>query len=234
MILVARLSDWTTSEQSNRRKFQYGASAVHLKDGQVIVQLGSGDREKPLQGSEAANVVNRFYGIRDNVTRTAQSDVTPVTHSGAGLAGLANVTGQDPVEPETTVGSGGWYFNLVTTSAPYEQVVTTPLTIGGVTYFSTYQANGTPKEGACYNLGTARAYRVNFQTGTKLPDAPLATEFLRGGFAPSPVAGIALVDGKKVPFIIGGQGASQVGVDKPVLNPKKKRTPVYRYQRIDR
>jgi len=234
MILVARLSDWTTSEQSNRRKFQYGASAVHLKDGQVIVQLGSGDREKPLQGSEAANVVNRFYGIRDNVTRTAQSDVTPVTHSGTGLAGLANVTGQDPVEPETTVGSGGWYFNLVTTSAPYEQVVTTPLTIGGVTYFSTYQANGTPKEGACYNLGTARAYRVNFQTGTKLPDAPLATEFLRGGFAPSPVAGIALVDGKKVPFIIGGQGASQVGVDKPVLNPKKKRTPVYRYQRIDR
>ena len=45
--------------------------------------------------------------------------------------------------------------------------MTTPLTIAGVTYFSTYQARWNPGgPRSCTNLGTARAYQVDFQTGT--------------------------------------------------------------------
>ena len=73
---------------------------------------------------------NRFYGFFDNVTVT--SGVTPVV--GYGTADLLmDVTGlsNDSITPSALASYKGWFMNLSTTAAPYEQVVTTPLTIAG-------------------------------------------------------------------------------------------------------
>ncbi len=237
MVKVAEVAQWGANE-SERRKFMYAPSTVVLGN-QVTVLVGSGDREKPSSKSSAAKVLNRFYGIRDNVTVT--SGVTPVrgygpSTDGTGqpinLADLTNVTNMNPVDP-TSLAPLGWFRDLSTTSEPYEQVVTAPLTLAGVTYFSTYQAKSS-SAGSCSNLGTARAYQVDFQTGTRLPDKPLVTTFVSQGIPPSPVGGVVLIDGKLVPFVIGGPGPTPLSPSKVIPKVRPDRKPVYRYQRIDR
>jgi len=234
IVKVAEVAQWGADE-SERRKFMYAPSTVVLGS-QVTVLVGSGDREKPSSSSKAAKVQNRFYGIRDDVTIT--SGLTPVrgygsSAGGADLADLKNVTDINPIDPASLTLFKGWFRDLSTTSEPYEQVVTAPLTLAGVTYFSTYQAKSS-SAGSCSNLGTARAYQVDFQTGTRLADKPLVTTFVSQGIPPSPVGGVVLVDGKLVPFVIGGPGPTPLSPSKVVPNVRADRKPVYRYQRIDR
>ena len=49
----------------------------------------------------------------------------------------ASVTTLDPTE---LANYKGWFLDLSSTTLPYEQVVTTPVTLAGVTYFNTYRA----------------------------------------------------------------------------------------------
>lgn len=226
---IATVAAWGGST-SERRKFMYAPSVVVLGT-QTTVLLGTGDREKPSSQSSAAQVVNRFYGFFDNVTVT--SGITPVIGYGTpdqllDVTGLSNNT----ISLATLASFKGWFMNLSTTAAPYEQVVTTPLTIAGVTYFSTFQAKDVAGSATC--LGTARAYQVDFQTGTSLPGLSLVTDFISEGIPPSPVGGVVSIDGKTVPFLIGGPGASPLAPTKIVPKIKPTRKPVYRYQRIDR
>ena len=122
-------------------------------------------------------------------------------------------------------------------SANYEQVVTTPLTIAGVTYFSTFQVteNAVSDAGTaqCASLGTGRAYQIDFQTGTKVAGLPLVTTFVGQGIPPSPVGGVVSIDGVPTPFLIGGTGPTVLSPTKVVPKVKPNRKPVYRYQRID-
>src|SRR6185312_16081694 len=104
--------------------------------------------------------------------------VTAAIGYGASPSDFYDVTGLAGFDPLTLAAYKGWFLNLSTTAAPFEQVVTTPLTIGGVTYFSTYQAKANAEAQACTNLGTARAYQIDFQTGTSLPGQPLQQAFL--------------------------------------------------------
>ena len=111
----------------------------------------------------------------------------------------------------------------------------TPLTIGGVTYFSTYQAKA-GSSGSCSNLGTGRGYQIDFQTGVQRPNEAgdqLPTTFITDGIPPSPVGGVVSIDGKTKAFCIGCPGPSPVSPTQ--INPevKKTRKPAYRYQRID-
>ena len=226
---IATVAQWG-GDAGERRKFMYAPSVVVLGT-QATVLLGSGDREKPSARSPAAQVRNRFYGFFDDVSVT--SGVSPAVGYGTPDR-LLDVTGlsNDTVAPSALAGYRGWYMNLSTTSEPYEQVVTTPLTIAGVTYFSTFQAKDVKGSATC--LGTARAYQVDFQTGTKLPGLSLVTDFISEGIPPSPVGGVVSIDGKTVPFLIGGPGASPLSPTKIVPKVKPNRRPVYRYQRIDR
>ncbi|MDP3823392.1 MAG: PilC/PilY family type IV pilus protein [Burkholderiales bacterium] len=226
---IASVGQWGGST-SERRKFLYAPSAVVLGN-QVTVLVGTGDREKPSSTSNAALVVNRFYGIRDDVTVT--SGVTPVVGYGAAPAGLYDVTGATALDPLALATYKGWFLNLTTTAPPFEQVVTTPLTISGVTYFSTYQAKANASRSSCTNLGTARAYQIDFQTGTGLPGQPLAQPFLSPGIPPSPVGGLVTINGKTIPFVIGGSGPTVLSPTKIVPKVKPDRKPIYRYQRID-
>ncbi|HXD06971.1 MAG TPA: PilC/PilY family type IV pilus protein [Burkholderiaceae bacterium] len=231
---IATVSDWTTA--SERRKFMSAPSVVMLGT-QATILVGTGDREKPLNTDPAAAVNNRFYGMRDDITNTSVATTSVIKGYGpdSSITQLTNVTNaQTPVDP-TTLAAGGWYMNLSTTSTPFEQVVTTPLTIGGRTHFSTYQA-ATPGSTQCTNLGTARAYTVDFQTGVMSPNSigNIAPDtFVSQGIPPSPVGGVVSIDGKTVPFCIGCSAPTVLtpSLVKPVV--KANRKPIYRTQRID-
>ena len=204
---------------------------------QATVLVGTGDREKPSAESVAARVKNRFYGIRDNFT--AVSSVTAVVGydtGGTEPSSLLNVTSSTGLAATALTGKQGWFRDLSTTSTPYEQVVTTPLTLGGVTYFNTYQAKASGTN-QCSNLGTGRAYQIDFQTGSALADAPLVTVFESEGIPPSPVGGVVVIgDGssqRSVPFIIGGPGATPISPKRVTPSVRANRKPLYRFQRID-
>ena len=227
---IASVGQWGAST-SERRKFMYAPSTVVLGT-QVSVLVGTGDREKPTSTSNAALVPNRFCGIRDDISVT--TGVTPVIGYGSAPADLRDVTGLTSLDPLALVSYKGWYMNLSTTAAPYEQVVTSPLTIGGVTYFSTYQAKSNASSSVCSDLGTARAYQIDFQTGTSVPGQPLTQTFLSPGMPPSPVGGLVTINGQTIPFVIGAGAPSVLSPVKVVPKVTPNRKPVYRYQRIDK
>lgn len=243
---IATVSDWTTA--SEQRKFMYAPSVVMLGT-QATVLVGTGDREKPLASGSAASVNNRFYGIRDDVTKVGALDAdgsavanTPTVVIGYGTDAslvtnnqLTNVTGVGTAMDPTTLKANGWYMNLFTTTTPYEQVVTTPLTIGGQTYFSTFQAKSSTSTNKC-SLGTGRAYKVDFQTGVISPNSDGVYQpdtFKSEGIPPSPVGGLVSIDGKTVPFCIGCTGPTVLSPNKIVPKVKPDRKPVYRSQKID-
>jgi type IV pilus assembly protein PilY1 len=236
---VGVVSDW--SVPAEKRKLMNAPSTVKLGN-QVTVLVGSGDREKPSATSNASKVENRFYGIRDDVSVTTSVPLAigygpessiPIPSGKNNLKNVTNSTSFDPTLLNDPL--RGWYLNLSSASEPYEQVVTTPLTLAGVTYFSTYQAKApSASANACTNLGTARGYQVDFQTGTQVGNLPVATEFLSQGMPPSPVGGVVMVDGKPVPFVIGGPGKTPITPKKvvPIVRPDRK--PVFRTIRIDK
>jgi type IV pilus assembly protein PilY1 len=164
------------------------------------------------------------------------SSVPVVAGYGSAPAELLNVTGASSVSLTDLAVKRGWFMDLFTTTQPYEQVVTTPLTIGGVTYFNTYQAAG---EGStCSNLGTARGYAVDFQTGVQQKNdlgelAPM--EYLSQGIPPPPRGGTVDVDGETVTFCISCAGEKSIlDPEEPIVKLRPSRKPVYRYQRIDK
>jgi type IV pilus assembly protein PilY1 len=235
-VKVATVTDWTTL--SERRKFMYAPSVVVLGT-QTLILVGTGDREKPSAGSNAASVNNRFYGIRDNVTLPS---VTPVVGYGTAAVGthlpdLVNVTNQTTVDKVAMASRKGWFMDL-SSSSPMEQVVTTPLTIAGTTYFNTYQAKpASNSANSCSNLGTARAYKVDFETGIGKPNVSNQTgpeTFLSPGIPPSPVGGLVSVDGKTYPFCIGCSGPTVLTPTNPLVPVRPNRKPVYRYERVDK
>lgn len=224
---IATVAQWdTTSRSSERRKFMYAPSVVVIGS-QAIVLAGTGDREKPAAGSAASRTRNRFYGLRDAYAST--TDVMPIVGHGDTPPELKNAA-TEVLDPKDAV--SGWYRELSTTTEPYEQVVTTPLTLGGVTYFNTYQAKSGGAQ-QCNNLGTGRAYQMNFQTGAQVSGAPLMSPFIAGGIPPSPVGGTVLIEGQRLPFVIGGPGPTPISPQQVVPQVRADRRPVYRVQRID-
>ncbi len=131
----------------------------------------------------------------------------------------------------------GWFIDLAVTLNPLEQVVTTPVTVGGATYFSTFQADDL-STASCSNLGTGRGYAVNFLTGgLRSGDTLRQEDFTGGGIPPSPVAGVVEIGKDKVPFCLGckppdGGGSSLEGtrVEIPIV---QRRNKVYRVRQID-
>jgi type IV pilus assembly protein PilY1 len=235
VVKIATVSQWGGS-LAERRKFMYAPSVVALGT-QVTVLVGTGDREKPSANSNAAQVLNRFYGIRDDVTVVDQSSISVGIGYGSGAttpspAGFKDVTSMNTLDPTALSGYKGWFLTLSSTAAPYEQVVTTPITLAGVTYFNTYRAKSA-NANMCRNLGTGYAYQVDFQTGIAPVGRPLTTQFVTEGIPPSPVGGLVVVDGKTVPFIIGGPGATPISPSKISPKVRPDRHPAYRYRRID-
>ncbi len=238
---IATVSQWGgSSALSERRKFMYPPSVVALGP-KVLVLIGTGDREKPSSTSKAAYVKNRFYSFRDDVSvTTSVSAVVGYTNTATDPVteppDLINVTNRTTVALSSITAVKGWFLDLYS-EFPYEQVVTTPLTLGGVTYFNTFQAKSDSADArVCGGLGTARGYQVDFQTGVEQLNSNNSYDpeiYLSGGIPPSPVGGLVTVDGKTRPFCIGCAGTTILTPKTPVIKPRPNRKPMYRYERID-
>lgn len=237
-VLVAVVSDWSAGAE--KRKFMAAPNVIVTSTSQALVLIGTGDREKPSAASTAAQVRNRFYGLKDTFRVAAPTpavgfgQVPPGTH----LADLMNVTGRTTVNAGALAVTRGWFLDLYTTSVPYEQVVTTPLTLGGITYFNTYQARQDARDGSCSNLGTARGYQIDFLTGVMQVNAKgdrSPSTYLSQGIPTDPVGGSVHVDGTDRWFCL-SCGKSSTILDPAALTvaPNARRTPVYRYIRNTR
>ncbi|NMF88922.1 pilus assembly protein [Aromatoleum petrolei] len=255
---VAMVADWSVTSKS--RKFLYAPDVVTIGEFNIVL-IGTGNREKPLEKSAAALVKNRFYGFWDSYKQTTKSSpafVTiddrtdcdkagdAVTDTGCDLmnTSTASVTGYLTAFSDPLLRPRGWVIDLENTAN--EQVVTTGATVGGLVNFSTFRAGQEVKDGepvGCSALGTARGYAACFlHGGASCDDVPPAgasrsNEFAGGGLPPSPVTGVVEVDGKIVPFIIGGKpeagSGSPLEAKLPPIPIKKNRTKVYRYKKID-
>lgn len=255
---VATVADW--SDTTKRRKFLYAPDVVTIGDFNIVL-IGTGNREKPLQMSLAAQVKNRFYGIWDNYKLTSSStpvfntinDSTDCDPAGDAVlkSGCQLMNTTDPtVSGYLTAFSAsnpllrGWVVDLE--NSTNEQVVTSGATVGGLVNFSTFRAGQETRAGepvSCSALGTARGYAACFlHGGATCEDVPPAgttrsAEFVGGGLPPSPVTGVVEVNGQIVPFIIGGkppqEGGSPLDAKLPKIPIKRDRTKVYRYKKID-
>ncbi|RZL89613.1 MAG: pilus assembly protein PilY [Variovorax sp.] len=220
-----------------KRKFFFPPDVVLTKGYDVVLNI-TGDREHPLLAHSATNaVVNRFYMIKDtNVGMDSKAWATVRDDSSntadAVPTTLFRVTATTPYDNTL----GGFY---VTLPGVGEKGVNAPTTVGGLVYFGTNQPIA-PSSNSCQaNLGTARAYAVNFLTGNSKSNV-----LDGGGLAPSPVFGIVTVkvDGKdrQLPFLIGGgggigaDGKSGLGAQKPEIPLKMRRQRTYWYRETDR
>lgn len=194
------VGDWKLFKLANlaeagvARKFFYQPDIVLSKDFHTVL-IGTGDREKPLMTTSA----DRFYGLRD-------------FKLGTDATGMVALTPSDLVLGTTTIDATvkGWYIAL----EAGEKVVNSPLTIAGVTYFSTNKPQPPAPMLCSANLGRARSYGLDFVSGTAGLDRDgngtkdvndMYTDLVGGGLPPSPVGGIVqLDDGRLVGFIIGG------------------------------
>lgn len=249
---VAKIADWSNTER--RRKFLYAPDVVTVGSFNIVL-IGTGNREKPLENSPAAKVRNRFYGFWDQydlttgfVTIDDSTDCdaagdTIMSNSRCQLMNTSDTTKDYlPVFSSVTTRPRGWVIDLdhTTSTGPNEQVVTAAATVGGLVNFSTFQA---VNPDSCSALGTARGYAACFlhggaSCGTPLPEGTSRSEvFVGGGLPPSPVSGVVEINGKIVPFIIGGKpdapGGSALEAKLPSIPIKKDRTKVYRYKKID-
>ena len=202
------------------RKFFFRPDVVVSKDYDLVV-IGSGNREDPLN----ATSTDRFYMLKDKKTIKDASGMIAITTADLVTGGSA----QSALDAAL-----GWYINL----APGEKVVNAPLSIAGITFFSTNKPTP-PAPGVCSpNLGEARAYAIDFLTGGAGVDrngdgtkdsSDLSVKLTGGGLPPSPVGGVVQLDnGKLVDFVIGsGAGGSPLAPEKPPRTIPKVRKKLY-------
>ncbi len=207
----------------SRRKFLYPPDVVYSSDANGpydSVLIGSGDREHPFNGAGTTTnplinaVTNRYYMIKDRNTgftysggTITESDLYDTTTNLLQTGSAAQIT----AATAALTAAKGWYITLLTG----EKVVSSSVTLGGATFFNTNQPTP-PTPGVCTgNLGIAREYTVNFQTGGAIiPFNGLAatSRFVvhaGGGYPPSPVAAIVNIGGKLQQVLISGTSVLQ-------------------------
>jgi type IV pilus assembly protein PilY1 len=193
---VAALADEGAS-----RKFYYAPDVVQTKDFTTIL-VGTGNRERPL----ITSTNDRFYTLLDyKTTKGAPVDEATITNASLVPQGT----------PITLGSSAGCYLVL---DPAGEKVVTSAVSTGGYTYFSTNRPTPPAPNSCNANLGIAKSYRLPLFCG-----APESIELAGGGLPPSPVIGEVEVQvpagptdpndtTKTVPFIIGGFNAELSGL----------------------
>lgn len=190
------------------RKFMFAPDVVE-DSGTYFLMIGSGDREKPLSSyTNASSVVNHFFMVKDRPTDATWLTTENAT-CGANVickASLLSITTIDNPTQAQLDEKKGWYLGMTSR----EQVVTSAITVFGVTTFSTHQP-AVPVIGSCSsNLGTTNVYNINYTNAAIANGTGSRYERVVGdGLPPSPVAGmVRLDDGTIVPFVIGAKPGS--------------------------
>lgn len=170
--------------KNNDRRFFHAPDVVQTRDSNGpydAVLIGSGDRANPLDESIGSKIpVNYFYMFKDrDTTSGTTSFVTPLytmssstststSISNAQLADLTNdcmQTGSCSSTTQAALNSYGWEMQMV--QAVGEKVLSRPITINGVVYFTTYLPPDTTSTGTCSpSEGTGLKYAVNLQDAT--------------------------------------------------------------------
>lgn len=205
------------------RKFMFAPDVVE-EGGMYYLMIGSGDREKPLNAYTASGgVANYFFMLKDKPNEPAWlADEATASRCGTGypmlcLATLTPITDSSTPSESSLASSKGWYLGLRSS----EQVVTSAITIFGVTTFSTH-IPAVPLAGACTsNLGTASVYNIRYLNAASANGTSNRYETIAGGgLPPSPVAGkVTLDDGRTVPFVIGAKPNSSLEGGEPPTPP---------------
>jgi len=243
---------WTitkiASTTGSGRKFLFGPAALALTN-QVIVALGSGDRERPLITNYpyTTPVQNRFYTFFDAFS------ATNVNLDGSSMT---NFTTNTDCNSAVASGQHGWFMDL--NAGTGEQTVTSSVIFGGTVFWSTNRP--VASQSSCStNLGEARGYAVNLLNASGvigtggLCGGSRSGAFTGGGLPPSPVIGVVPVktdtngdgvvdanDGSRnIPVCIGcidltTGGGSPIGAQQPPVPIKQKRSRVYWYPQGDK
>lgn len=167
-----------------------------------LLALSSGDREHPLESSQANSVSNNFFVVKDfsvdkDARRTGAVGETPTDPTVITKATLFNGGGVDDgngnlaLNPYNAAAAAsnpsGFYIAL----ASGEKGVNAPVTTRGTTFFGTNKpipvVSGQLTCSA--NLGEARGYSISPFTG-----ALDFTEFEGGGLPPTPTTGVVSID----------------------------------------
>lgn len=216
---TSAVSDWgiyklAALSGSGTRKFFYPPDVV-VTNNYTAVLVGSGDREKPL----ATTSTDAFFTLYDTLTGkgTPSSAPTAITSSSLGLVGSSESL------------TNGCYIPMATTG---EKIVNAPVSVGGITYFSTNQPAPVSTNSCSANLGIAKVYSAPL-----FCKAATAQTLVGGGLPPSPVTGTVTVSytspitgetvTKRVPFIIGAPNSKGSGIEgskvTPTITPVRKR-----------
>ena len=222
------------------RKFLFGPAALpSAGPDRVILTLGSGDRERPLEVNYpyVESIQNRFYMFID----TFATSGLPVDLDDT--SNLTDLTSNNSCTASIATGAQGWRIDL--NSGRGEQTVTSSVIFGGLVFFSTNRPiPATP--GVCTgNLGEARGYALNLlnaagAVGTEALCGGIRSGiFTGGGLPPSPVTGVVPIGGKPVSVMIGGinrsgGASSAIGSQKVKPNIAQKRSRVYWYSHGDK
>ncbi len=122
----------------------------------------------------------------------------------------------------------GYYFtlegNTVDGASEGEKGINAPLAVAGKVFFGTNQPDTSATSACTAGLGIARGYKVDLFTGQRQVNI-----FSGGGLPPSPIAGLVTIDGKTVPFVIGGEGPSAFDPSVPELDLAGGRNRTYWY-----
>ena len=133
------------------------------------VQVGTGDREKPLK---ASGTENRFYTVLDRGQTDAKvlSDLAQMT-----TAGLSTIADD----------KYGCYYNMPNAG---EKVVNAVTYTSGFAFFGTNTPSAPSSQSCVGNLGIARSYAIPALCG------PVTSQTLSGGgFPPTAVVGTVLI-----------------------------------------
>ena len=203
---------------ANNRKFMFSPSVVD-DNGTYVLQLGSGDREKPLSSfTAAAAVQNRFYTIHDKPTvatwlssENANCGSNVICENS--LFAIAN-NGASPTASELGA-KKGWYLEL----KAKEQVVTSSIVVFNTLTFSTHQPT-LPAAGTCSSLGTATVYNLDFRDAATRIGTVRGETVVGGGLSVSPVAGRIILDDNKIIEVCFGCTKQGSIVPAPPIPPK--------------
>jgi type IV pilus assembly protein PilY1 len=143
------------------RRFFHKPDVVLSKDGSGnfdAVVIGSGHRSDPLETS----IQNTFYMLKDRNTLTPPpAGIEPLKNGD-----LVDITGCTDCATPLDL-ANGWRLDL---TAAGEKNLSTPLTLGGIVFFTTYipAGAGSPSSSCGPSEGTGRFYSVGLQDGRPL------------------------------------------------------------------
>ncbi len=215
----AAVADWgvytlASLSGTGTRKFFYPPDVV-VTPTFTAVLVGSGDREKPLMTTSS----DAFFTIRDTLTTkgTPASAFTAITSADLGTVGSSEAMTAGCQIPMSTSG---------------EKIVNAPVSVGGITCFSTNTPAPVAANSCSANLGIAKVYSAPL-----FCTAATSQVLVGGGLPPSPVTGTVTVNytspttgetvSKQVPFIIGAPNSKGSGIEgskvTPIITPVRKR-----------